>query len=241
MYHWHPLVNGYSGRDIEEASRIMRLMGEFPSNNSVSVLQDVGVRYLFFHADRFVDNVNIPSNQREGYIRQLGENRDNSTLEYDVIKKIGVFGSTHIYEILPEPHVLPDDVIITTKDGWYGFLESGRTGHIAYMKDRGRINAYAPKDGSYDLMLELRSSSGRKDIMIYVNGEDVDSISIPKLTYGSKSVIVPIILHQGNNDILFESGGCVQAWDIPEMKIFSDMCISFTFLNISIEETSEDG
>ena len=136
-------------------------------------------------------------------------------LEYDAIKNREVFGSTHIYEIVREPRVLPDDVIITAKDGWHGIPESGR---IACMKDRGRINAYVPKDGAYDLMLELRSSSGRKDIMISVNGEDVDSLSIPKLFHGSKLVVVPVVLYRGNNEIVFESDGCVPMWDIPELR-----------------------
>jgi hypothetical protein len=213
----------------------MRLMEEFPSNNSVSVLQDIGVRYLFFHADRFADYakdyVNIPSDQREEYIQKLGEDKDSSVLEYDAIKKIGVFGQTHIYEILPEPRVLPDNVLITLQNGWYGILELGTR-----MKNSGRMNAYAPRDGDYNLILTLDPVYGRKEITIFVNGENVGSTALATFPYGFKSALVPIILHQGNNEIIFESDGCVQVWDIPERKIFSDMCVSFTFLDITIEE-----
>jgi len=51
---------------------------------------------------------------------------------------------------------------------------------------------------------------------------------------------IPILLDQGNNEIVFESDGCVKLWDIPELESMSDMCMSFIFEWISIEEISEE-
>jgi len=231
MYHWHPTVNGYSGRDIEEVSRIIRLTGEFPSNNSISVLQDRGIRYLFIHVDRLADSNQISPDQKEEFIEQFKGYITNLVLEHEAVKTVGTFGSTMVYEILPEPQVLPDDVIITTKSGWYGIAGHGLTG---YMKDTGRMSAFAPKEGQYNLNLVFQPI-GVKDLAIYVNEENIGSSSVTMVS-DMYSGTIPIVLHQGNNEIVFESDGCVKLWDIPELESISDMCISFIFSDISIEE-----
>ena len=229
MYHWHPLVNGYSGRDIEASSKIMRLMGEFPSNKSISVLQDRGVRYVFLHGDRTADLLNVPTENKEKAIQVIKEQVSNNVLEYEAVKLVGIFGSTLVYEILPEPRLWPDDVIITAKAGWYGLIESGYT---AYMKDVGYINAYAPKDGRYNLTLVVDSVYGDKELTLYVNEENFGSFSVSQ----DSTVTGPIVLHQGNNDITFESDGCIPLWDIPELALISDRCMSFIFLDILLDK-----
>lgn len=48
-YHWHPLVNGYSGYTPGDVVDTMMLMRTFPDDESVARLRDLDVRYILIH------------------------------------------------------------------------------------------------------------------------------------------------------------------------------------------------
>jgi len=48
-YHWHSLVNGYSGYTPGSDVDTMGLMQTFPDDESVARLQEIGVRYILVH------------------------------------------------------------------------------------------------------------------------------------------------------------------------------------------------
>jgi hypothetical protein len=150
VYHWKEMVNGYSGRDVELASKIMRdTSGYFPSDNIVSLLQHIGVKYVIIHPDRIRIVENIPDEQAEAFISQYVsvlnqkiEQNYNST-----IRMAGSFGDTIVYEILETPEVLPEDVILLFQNGWFG----SNTFPEFYLKEEGKIKAYAGTTGEYEL------------------------------------------------------------------------------------------
>jgi hypothetical protein len=49
--HWQPLVNGYSGFEPPELAQIRAEMSIFPDQNSISRLNELGVRYVVYHQD----------------------------------------------------------------------------------------------------------------------------------------------------------------------------------------------
>jgi len=230
VYHWKEMVNGYSGRDAELASKIMRdTGGYFPSNNTVSLLQNIGVKYVIIHPDRIRIMENIPVDQAEAFISQylysLNQNVEqnfNST-----VRMAGSFGNTVVYEILETPEVLPDDVILLFQNGWFG----SNTFPEFYLKEEGKIKAFADSTGEYFLYFLAEPIYSGKDLSLTVNGENLGTISAPAggLTEGRSN----FILNKGMNEIAFTST-CTKLCDIPEMNTISDKCMSFKFVNLTV-------
>jgi len=51
IYHWFPLVNGYSGSAPTSYLSLVRILEEFPSDGSVARLRQVGVRWVLIHEE----------------------------------------------------------------------------------------------------------------------------------------------------------------------------------------------
>lgn len=230
VYHWKEMVNGYSGRDVELASKIMRdTGGYFPSNNTVSLLQNIGVKYVIIHPDRIRIMENIPVDQAEAFtsqylngLNQIVEQNFNST-----VRMAGSFGNTVVYEILETSEVLPDDVILLFQNGWFG----SNTFPEFYLKEEGKIKAFAGSTGEYFLYFLAEPIYSGKDLSLTVNGENLGTISAPAggLTEGRSN----FILNKGMNEIAFTST-CTKLCDIPEMNTISDKCMSFKFVNLTV-------
>lgn len=230
VYHWKEMVNGYSGRDVEFASKIMRDTGEyFPSNNTISLLQHIGVRYVIIHADRIRMMKGVPDEQAEEFIsRYLSTLHQNIEQNFNSsIRMAGSFGPTVVYEILSNPEVLPDEVLVLFQNGWFGsnaFPEF-------YLKNKGNIKAFAKSTGEYALYFLAEPVYTEKNLSLIVNGENLGTITAPAggLTEGRSN----FILNKGFNDIQFIST-CTKLCDIPEMKTISDKCMSFKFVNLTV-------
>jgi hypothetical protein len=50
-YHWKKLVNGYSGFTPEDYIKIVNTIKSFPSNESIKLLQQLGVKYVIVHKE----------------------------------------------------------------------------------------------------------------------------------------------------------------------------------------------
>jgi len=230
VYHWKDMVNGYSGRDVEEASKIMRdTSGYFPSNNTISLLQHIGVRYVIVHADRIRMMENVPDELSQqfisSYISTLNQNIEsnfNST-----VRIASSFGDTYIYEILRSPEISPDEVILLFQNGWFG----SNIIPEFYLKNTGKIKAYAKSDGEYLLYFLAEPLYTDKNLSLSVNGEDLGTITAPPggLTEGRSN----FYLKKGFNELVFSST-CTKLCDIPEMNTMSDKCMSFKFVNLSV-------
>jgi hypothetical protein len=48
-YHWHSLVNGYSGYSPSDQAGTMNLMENFPGDEAIERLEELGVRYVLVH------------------------------------------------------------------------------------------------------------------------------------------------------------------------------------------------
>jgi hypothetical protein len=48
-FHWHPIVNGYSGNVPDSYVNVLREMRNFPSDSGIGLLRRLGVRYLVVH------------------------------------------------------------------------------------------------------------------------------------------------------------------------------------------------
>lgn len=230
VYHWKEMVNGYSGRDVELASKIMRDTGGFfPSHNTVSLLQHIGVKYVIIHADRTRIMENIPDDQAEdfisGYLSNLNQKIE---LNYNsTIKMAASFNNTVVYEILETPEVLPDDVILLFQSGWFGsniFPEF-------YLKENGKVKAFAKSAGEYLLYFLAEPIYTVKNLSLTVNGENLGTITAPVggFTEGRSN----FILNKGLNEIMLTSS-CTKLCDIPELNTISDKCMSFKFVNLTI-------
>jgi hypothetical protein len=91
-YHWHELVNGYSGYRPDDVVDTMALMQSFPDDESVARLQELGVRYVLIHQafyphDDYTDLLSEIAQRRE--LIPTGRYRD-------------WVGDTQIFELKPE-------------------------------------------------------------------------------------------------------------------------------------------
>lgn len=90
--HWRPLVNGYAGIEPRSYLRMRELARDFPSEEFLQALREVGVRWVILH--------------RKGYgpfqFRRLQE-RLAPALERGGLREVGSFGHDSVYEVLPAP------------------------------------------------------------------------------------------------------------------------------------------
>ncbi|HTM34855.1 MAG TPA: hypothetical protein VL263_26290 [Vicinamibacterales bacterium] len=72
MYHWRPLLNGYSGYHPDSYLQFLRRTAAFPDPGAVAAMQRAGVRYLVVHS--------TPDGQ--AYIRAMDALRLNDAVAY---------------------------------------------------------------------------------------------------------------------------------------------------------------
>ena len=91
-YHWKKLVNGYSGFFPSKYLEILKELQTFPSNESIYILQNLGVKYIIVHS---------------GDIDQDKWNAMNSeiTNKYKNLKLIKVFDQDYVYRVDSEKKV----------------------------------------------------------------------------------------------------------------------------------------
>jgi hypothetical protein len=95
IYHWKPLVNGYSGHAPADYVRFLDTMRDFPSDRSLDAIRARDVRWLIVHegliarADRprFMEAV-----VRQSWLRPVGTYAD-------------AWGSASIFELHPDKSV----------------------------------------------------------------------------------------------------------------------------------------
>lgn len=230
VYHWKDMVNGYSGRDVEEASKIMRDTGAFfPSNNTVSLLQKIGVKYVLIHADRIRALQNIPEEKSDEFNNYLISSINHEIEENfnHTIRFTNSFSDTYVYEILPEPEILPDEVMLIFQSGWFG----SNILPEFFLKNSGKIKAYARSEGDYQIYFLAEPTYGDKNLSISVNGVEIGTINAPPggFTEGGGT----IHLNKGFNEIILSSI-CTKLCDIPELNTISDKCFSLKFSNLSV-------
>ena len=88
-FHWKKLVNGYSGFFPSDYWEINKTMQEFPSEKSIALLRNLGVRYVIVHTAEF----------RREWWRQMEEILSQGHGQPRVISHIISFGTDHVYEI----------------------------------------------------------------------------------------------------------------------------------------------
>ena len=72
VYHWHPLLNGYSGFHPESYLQFLGRTAAFPDPAAVAAMQRAGVRYLVLHS----------TPDRQAYNREMDALRLNDALAY---------------------------------------------------------------------------------------------------------------------------------------------------------------
>ncbi len=231
VYHWKRMVNGYSGRDVETASKIMRDTGQyFPSNTSISLLQNLGISYVIIHTDRMAKMYNISQSDSQNfetaYITDISSKVSSNFSS--VVKPVTSFGSTYIYEILQQPQLNPDSPVIIYQNGWFGADISSPF----YLKDKGKIKILAKEEGDYLLQFVVQPFYGDKSLSIVVNNENLGSNVLKDGGFSNGDVLIH--LHKGFNELQFVSSGCTKVCDVPEMNTIYDRCISFAFMNLTV-------
>jgi hypothetical protein len=81
MYHWQPLLNGYTSHRPEVANHTYTVALQLPSEQAASILQSIGLRFVVVHADKMSEHELSPWNSPHPGLRQVEE-----------------FGPTRIYE-----------------------------------------------------------------------------------------------------------------------------------------------
>jgi hypothetical protein len=83
-FHWHKMVNGYSGYWPTVTPSMYRLASEMPSTEAVDILSGLGIRYVLLH----YDEMSSTEPSRRAW--------DHPT---DRLRRIAQFGSTQVFEL----------------------------------------------------------------------------------------------------------------------------------------------
>ena len=89
-YHWHSLVNGYSGYKPDDVVDTMTLMGTFPDDDSMARLTELHVRYILVHQAFY---------QQEDYANLMNEIAQRRELIPSGRYRDWVGGDTQIFEL----------------------------------------------------------------------------------------------------------------------------------------------
>lgn len=85
IFHWFPLVNGYSGMYPQSYLKRSERLQDFPDERSLGQLRHDGVRYVIFHANRYDPEVSVwlrNEIEKSPLFRQLGAFEDGSGVAY---------------------------------------------------------------------------------------------------------------------------------------------------------------
>ena len=85
IFHWFPLVNGYSGMYPRSYLKRLERLQNFPDPTSLSQLRYDGVRYVILHASRYEPDVSVwlrNEVEKSPLFRQLGAFDDGSGVAY---------------------------------------------------------------------------------------------------------------------------------------------------------------
>lgn len=91
VYHWQPLMNGYTGNPPQAFSRTLHLARQMPDPVAVDVLAHLGLRYVLIHFDR------MPPTESERWQTVSSEQRLHSTARFE--------DGAAIYEVIPRNSV----------------------------------------------------------------------------------------------------------------------------------------
>lgn len=85
IFHWFPLVNGYSGMYPPSYVKRIERLQDFPDDRSLAQLHADGVRYVIFHSSRYDPDVIVwlrNEIEKSPLFRQLGAFNDGSGVAY---------------------------------------------------------------------------------------------------------------------------------------------------------------
>jgi hypothetical protein len=90
MYHWKPLVNGYAGIEPASYVRLRALARDFPSDEFLDALREIGVRYVVLH--------------RKGYGPYQWPRIEEGLPRFrSSLREAARFGPDSIFELQPKP------------------------------------------------------------------------------------------------------------------------------------------
>lgn len=110
IYHWFPLVNGYSGYFPPLYVELCRRWEILPLEQLIDDFQAIGVRYVIVHFDEIAEGERPFFGER--FEAQLGD-----------LKLIRQFGDDYLFEVIPRPArsrpmATLDGLIRLPRDGW---------------------------------------------------------------------------------------------------------------------------
>jgi hypothetical protein len=85
IFHWFPLVNGYSGMYPPSYLKRLERLQDFPDERSLAQLRHDGVRYVILHGSRYEPDVSVSLRnevEKSPLFRQLGAFADGSGVAY---------------------------------------------------------------------------------------------------------------------------------------------------------------
>lgn len=85
IFHWFPLVNGYSGMYPPSYLKRLERIQDFPDAKSLAQLRYDGVRYVILHASRYEPDISVwlrNEVEKSSLFRQLGAFEDGSGVAY---------------------------------------------------------------------------------------------------------------------------------------------------------------
>ena len=155
-YHWKKLVNGYSGFFPPGYISILDHLQTFPSNDSINLLQQLGVKYVIIHSNEIDAN-------RWYHIK-------NDIANYkDIINLVKIFGHDHVYQINLENTYRPSPISISSgvhipshmqkNDNYIGSIEINNNAEQDYIITK-------PSE-KITLHIEIASKEGDKNEKVY--------------------------------------------------------------------------
>ena len=218
-YHWKKLVNGYSGFVPDYYSGTMKELLSFPSNESINLLKNLGVKYVVIHA-KYIDE--------SQWNRMVALSKDYGR---EIHLKIS-FNDDYVYEInntlfntVPEYAFIYSTSGLSIPEDWSGVL-------TRWMHADGGITILSSKNRTANLVLSARSFYRNRTLEIHLGDELLTSVAVPE---GFINISVPIYLRKGANTVRFHvPEGCERPSDKPELNSPDDRCLSLAVQNLTL-------
>lgn len=216
-YHWKKLVNGYSGFFPPYYIELLHHLQSFPSDESITRLEDVGVRYVIIHSAEIKENE--------------WDNIKNSLENYkDRIEFVNKCGQDYVYRILRH-----SNISTYSMKNWHP-PEIWEDIPTRWMTNDATILIISDGDRTVDLSFNALSFYRPRTLDIYIN--DQPHIWAEVSNEGFQTVNVPRIkLNEGANIVRFEvPEECERPCDIPELNNPDSRCLSLAIQDVKITE-----
>lgn len=199
----------------------MDIIMHFPSNNSIYLLKNIGVKYLVVHTK----DMNI--SQWNHTYSEIGDHHN----EIHLRKK---FGTDYIYEInVSSSNIDLTDIRNYGCTGYYAH-ENWSGIQTFWMRSDATLALFSPENRTVNLTMHAQSFYRPRTMEVYLGEDRVASVAVPSTRFINTTIVISLM--EGANIVrLHVPEGCERPCDIKELNNPDSRCLSIALQNVTVE------